>query len=453
MPLINSISGLRGTIPDSLTPEIVIQYANAFVKFTGVGGTIVIGHDGRPSGEWICNILEGTLQALGSKVISIGMAPTPTVQLATEKSDSVGGISVSASHNPAQWNGLKFLNSDGIFLDKDECNTFWSFLDSNLDYVNFNEYNKLLDEKHWTTKHIFEALSLNFVDLELIEKRNFKVVVDAVNASGSFIVPKLLETCGCEVIRLYCEGNGEFPHTPEPISENLNELSKAVIKNNANFGIAVDPDADRLVLIDENGEPIGEEYTITIAIDFILAYYKSLMKKDLSCAINLSTTRAVEDIAKRYGAVVYRTPVGEINVAKKMKEVGSVIGGEGSGGVILPELHFGRDSIAGIIIILNALARDGRSLSKLRESMPHYFISKKKITVTDKNNLSDIIIKIKEVENDGEINTDDGLRIAFNNSWVHLRGSNTEPIIRVIAEAPTPEAAEKLALKYVDMFS
>lgn len=455
LALIRSISGLRGTLPDSLTPQVVIQYAGAFAKYCNYG-TIVVGYDGRPSGEWICKILEGALIAAGAQVVFIGLAPTPTVQLATEKSDAAGGISVTASHNPAQWNGLKFLSNEGIFLDNEECINFWNLVDStSFSVQENNDFKKTLDEKHFITKHIFQALSLGFVDIEAVEKKKYKIVVDAVNSSGSEIIPKLLETCGCEVIRLFCDSSGIFPHTPEPIPENLTQLAESVIQHNADLGIAIDPDADRLVIIDETGNPIGEEYTITLATDFILAFYSYLGKKNLSTVINLSTTRAVEDVANKFGAKVFRTPVGEINVAKKMKEVGAVIGGEGSGGVILSEIHYGRDSIVGVLILIHALAKSGKTMSQLRADLPEYYISKKKINFSQGTDLKNLLQKIvnslqnEQTEINFEINFEDGLRIAYSNSWVHLRGSNTEPIIRVIAEAPTPEAAENLACSFL----
>lgn len=460
MALIRSISGLRGTLPDSLTPHVVMQYASAYARYCNYG-QIVIGYDGRPSGEWICKILEGALIAAGSQVVFIGLAPTPTVQLATEKTDAAGGISVTASHNPAEWNGLKFLTNEGIFLNANECEKFWEIVDNNSTDLISNNFKKSINENHYITKHIFESLALNFVDLESVEKRKLKIVVDAVNSSGSEIIPKLLETCGCDVVRLFCDSSGIFPHTPEPIPDNLSMLCNAVLEHNADLGIAIDPDADRLVLIDENGKPIGEEYTITLATDFILGFYESIFKNKQSCVINLSTTRAVEDVAAKYGATVVRTPVGEINVAKKMKEIGAVIGGEGSGGVILSELHYGRDSVVGTLITIHALAKSEKKMSELRASLPNYFMTKKKINLpqnTELNMLLSELVKIEQASFSEEtlddkitdINFEDGLRIAYSNSWVHLRGSNTEPIMRVITEATTAEASENLASKHMN---
>jgi phosphomannomutase len=451
MPFIRSISGLRGTIGDGLTPDLVARYVAAFIEFSGPG-PIVIGRDGRGSGGWIEDVVAGTVMACGSQARIIGVAPTPTVQLATEHSDAVGGISITASHNPSEWNGLKFLNREGIFLDPGECAALFAIADRGVTrYATWDGFGTRADAEGDLTKHIEMTLALPFVDRDALSGRAFKVVVDAVNASGSVIVPRLLERCGCEVVELFCDGSGIFPHTPEPLPENLAALADAVVASGADFGIAVDPDADRLVLIDETGRPIGEEYTITQVADYILRWERARdASRELIAVVNLSTTRAVEDVAARHGARVVRTPVGEINVARRMKEIGAVVGGEGSGGVILPALHYGRDSLAGIIVTLHHLLEHGGTLSSLRADLPSYEIVKRKATLAPGADPAALLKRIEECESAGaRITTDDGLKLDYERSWVHLRASNTEPIIRVIAEAPTREEAGRLADEFL----
>jgi len=451
MALIRSISGLRGTLGDGLTPVSVTRYVEAFAQHVG-GGPIVVGRDGRPSGEWIEAIVAGTLQACGVDVWLLGVVPTPTVQLITEKTGAAGGISISASHNPSEWNGLKFLNSDGIFLDREECVAFFAIADKGVrEFAPWDAAGHRQFIPGAAERHIEAALSLPFVTLDALRERRFKVVVDAVNASGSEIVPVMLEACGCEVVRLHCDGTGLFPHAPEPLPENLGDLCQAVAEHKADFGVAVDPDADRLVLIDERGEPFGEEYTITQAVEFVLAWERERdILSNLRVVVNLSTTRAVEDVAERYGATVVRTPVGEINVARKMKEIGALIGGEGSGGVILAASHYGRDSLVGLAITLQHLLKRGGTLSELRASLPSYEIVKKKATLPPKVKALPILKKILKDHSEGStFNGEDGLKLDFEGSWVHMRASNTEPIIRVIAEARTTDEADDLARRYL----
>jgi phosphomannomutase len=451
MPLIRSISGLRGTVGDSLTPEVVIRYAAAFAEYTG-GGTIVVGRDGRPSGAWVEELVIGTLRACGVTAEVLGLAPTPTVQLAAEKSGAAGGISITASHNPSEWNGLKFLNSDGIFLGPDECAEFFALVDDGrAPLASWQTSGGIRLASDVVARHIDATLELPFVDLPALQARAFKVVVDAVNASGSHIVPTLLERCGCDVVRLFCDASGVFPHTPEPLPENLTQLADAVRTHRADVGIAVDPDADRLVLIDENGRPFGEEYTITQAAEFMLGWARrNDPDADLSVVVNLSTTRAIEDVAERHGARVVRTPVGEINVALEMKRQGAIIGGEGSGGVILPSLHYGRDSLAGIIITLSHLLAHGGTMSSLRASLPEYEIVKKKAELTPGVDPRSILERLAADDTTGaRATTSDGLRLDFERSWVHMRSSNTEPIVRVIAEAPTQVEADEIASRYM----
>ncbi len=453
MPLIRSISGLRGTVGDSLTPEIIVRYAAAFAEFCG-SGTIVVGRDGRVGGEWIQDVVVGTLRACGVNVRTIGVAPTPTVQLATEKSEALGGISITASHNPAEWNGLKFLNHEGIFLDAGECARLFALVDRGVEqFAGWHGSGLKENAEGDLARHAAMVIALPFVDLARLRRRRFKVVVDAVNASGSAIVPALLECCDCEVVLLFCDGSGVFPHTPEPVPENLGALASAVVDAGADMGIAVDPDADRLVLIDERGVPIGEEYTITAAADFILRWERLRDDaRELIAVVNLSTTRAVDDVAARYGAYVMRTPVGEINVARRMKAAGAVIGGEGSGGVILSALHYGRDSLAGIMIILQSLLEHGGTLSSLRAALPSYEIVKRKATLLPGTDATAMLQHLMEQHRHttARITVEDGLKLDFERSWVHLRASNTEPIIRVIAEAPTREEATALADSYLE---
>jgi phosphomannomutase len=392
---------------------------------------------------------------MGSDVIDLGICPTPTVALAVEKLKASGGISVTASHNPMMWNGLKFFASTGLFLDADENQEFWELAEHPASYVpwdkqgNYTLYEQFLDE------HINQVLSLSSINVEKICSRKFKVVLDCVNAAGGIIVPRLLEKLGCEIIPLFCDVTGIFGHTPEPIPENLTALCAKVLETKADIGIAVDPDVDRLVLINEKGEPFVEEYTIATCVKFIL---EKVSSKNLKSAIgnrpsqnvvvNLSTTRAVEDIASQYNAITIRTPVGEINVAKKMKEVGAIIGGEGSGGIILPEVHLGRDAIVGIGLILEYLMEFGGTMSALKATLPQYFITKGKIELGNLH-ADEILLYLQEkYSSAGRINTDDGLKIDFPESWVHLRKSNTEPIIRIIAEAHTIAEANGLVKKF-----
>lgn len=446
MPLIRSISGLRATLDDCLDENVIKEYCSAFAEVIPEGD-IVIGRDGRPSGKWIEEIVARSLADSGRNVIVLGIVPTPTVQLLTEKNScAAGGIAITASHNPSQWNGLKFINTNGIFLNADENAALWDVVDNNKFQNNSTNKCEVRYDSSAREKHISAIMNLSvFQDSDILKKikhRKLCAVVDAVNASGSVIVPLLLEQFGCKVIKLFCDETGEFPHTPEPLPENLTELAKSVKLNNADLGIAVDPDADRLVLIDENGEPIGEERTIVLAV--MACFMQKNMNERNSIVVNHSTTRTVEDIAEMYGAVVHRSPVGEINVIGKMKEYGSVIGGEGSGGVILPECHYGRDSLVGIALTLALIAESGKTLSEICNELPKYEMIKTKRNFT--GDISSIIERIKiEFANDTVIH-EDGIKIISDKSWVQLRASNTEPIIRIIAEAPE----KSIALNMID---
>jgi phosphomannomutase len=440
-PLIVSISGLRGIVGQSLTPEVIVRYAAAFAEYSG-RGKIVIGRDGRITGKSIGNILSSTLISMGCDVVALGVAPTPTIALAVERYNASGGIAVTASHNPVEWNGLKFISNSGMFLNEKENKRLWKIADSStFAYATWDKLGTHTADESFLRRHIDEVLSLPVIQSDLIKRRRFRVAVDCINASGSVIVPQILRELGCDVIGINTDLTGIFSRTPEPIPENLGPLCECVRKNRADFGIAVDPDADRLVIVTEQGKPLGEEYTITTAVKIVLEKEK---KKNPVVVVNLSTTRAVDDVAKRSGARIVRTPVGEINVAQKMKDLGAVIGGEGSGGVILPKLHYTRDAIVGIGLFLQQMAEFDGTLSQFKETLPHYSIVKTKIR-TDSIGRRNIFARlIKYYSNRGAINSADGLKIDLKDSWIHLRKSNTEPIIRIIAEAVTEKEAGKL---------
>jgi len=444
--LIVSVSGIRGITGDSLTPQNIVKYASAFTEYCRKKSgkkkiRIAVGRDGRLNGDIPEDIIISVLRMSGADVINIGVAPTPTVQMATEDLKCSGGISITASHNPQIWNGMKFLNPDGTFLNDIQIEELIKIsVKGVFNYQNLKNTGGLTYNDSMSGYHIRKVLNLKILNINKIRKRKFRVVVDAVNSSGSYIVPELLEKLGCKVIRLHCDGSGIFPHTPEPIPENLTSLSKSVIKNKADMGIAVDPDADRLVLITEKGKPFGEENTITMAVNHVLRIQSGSGK---NVTVNLSTTRSVENVALKFKSEVFRSPVGEINVVNEMKRRRSLIGGEGSGGIIYPELHYGRDSLAGIALVLNELSDSEKSLSEYRSGLPVYYIYKSKI-----ENIKDpdkVLKKIREKysmgNNNVKINTDDGLKLDFQDHWIHLRKSNTEPIIRIITEADSAKEA------------
>lgn len=446
MSLMESISGVRGIFGDALTPEVIVRYASAFAEFCNKR-PVVIGRDGRITGKIVTNILVSSLLAKGADVRAIGICPTPTVALETEHSDAAGGVIVTASHNPIEWNGLKFLNSDGIFLDADENRELREYFKGENAYAGWNEIGKHSSTPESIDKHIEAALGMHHIDIEAIRKRKFKVALDCVNAAGGVIVPKLLERLGCEVISLHCDVSGIFAHPPEPLPENLTQLAGTVRKEKADIGVAVDPDVDRLVIIDENGNAIGEEYSIATVVKYVLSHTEASERKR-PVVINLSTTRAVEDIASEYGTPVIRTPVGEINVAKRMRESNALIGGEGSGGIIHPGVHYGRDAIVGIVLVLQYLTEIGKPLSALRATLPNYFIKKDKIRIHGADP-DTILQSIADAGNGkGKINTEDGVRMDYPDYWVHFRKSNTEPIIRIIAEARTSEEAALVVKKF-----
>ncbi|MBP1649268.1 MAG: manB [Bacteroidetes bacterium] len=453
MPLMVSISGIRGIIGESLTPEVAVRYSSAFGEYcrkgTSTAPTVVVGRDGRVTGKFVTDLIISTLRAKGVNVRDLGICPTPTVQLAVERSGASGGIAVTASHNPIQWNGMKFIASTGMFLDGDENRELWSLAEAAPSYASWDRQGTYVADDSWIGKHIDAVLSLPYINMKTIQARKLKVVVDCINAAGGVIVPQMLRRLGIEVVEMNCDVSGIFSRTPEPIPENLTALTERVRKEGADLGIAVDPDVDRLVLVTEHGEPYGEEYTISSAVKFVLEKETAVQaqkghRQQMIVVVNLSTTRAVNDIASEYGATCLRTPVGEINVAKRMKLAGAVIGGEGSGGVILPAVHLGRDAIVGIGLLLQMLAESGKTLSGLRMSLPLYYITKAKIE-TGKSSVEEIFKAVEaSYAKDGTINMDDGMKIDFPNSWVHLRKSNTEPIMRIIAEARSNVDAKHL---------
>lgn len=443
-----SISGIRGIVGESLTPEIIVKYAAAYAEYCN-HGTIVVGRDGRSTGKTIADIVTSTLLQMGCTVIFIGVCPTPTVQLAVEELHAAGGISITASHNPMQWNGLKFMASTGMFLNAEENKKFWEIAERrNFRFATWDKQGKLENDATWIDRHIQKIISLPYINLEAVRSKRFKVVVDCVNAAGCVIVPKLLKQFECRIVPLNCELTGIFSHTPEPIPENLTQLASKVVEEKADLGIAVDPDVDRLVLINEKGEPFVEEYTIASAVNFVLKKEQELRRNNQHVVVNLSTTRAIDDIAKKFGATVTRTPVGEINVAAKMKEIGAVIGGEGSGGVILRAVHLGRDAMVGIGLFLQFLTEYGGKTSELKASLPQYTIVKDKVELHTLQ--PDTILKKlhEHYARKEKTNFDDGLKIDFASSWVHLRKSNTEPIIRIIAEAKTRDEAAALVEQF-----
>lgn len=439
--LMVSISGIRGIVGDGLTPEVIVKYTSAYADFIKQG-KVIVGRDARITGEMVSKIVIGTLLAKGLDVIDIGIVPTPTVQFTVKTLEAQGGIAITASHNPNEWNALKLLNSTGQFMSPEEHEEMKTYLSKEVLYESWQKVGRYSEHFEAIDNHIDSILKLNLINVEKIKSKKFRVLLDCVNGAGVYSVPKLLDKLGVEFIQINCDKSGIFPRLPEPLPENLIETMKAVKENKVDLGIVVDPDVDRLVLITDEGVPFGEENTITQVVKFILS------KTPGNVVVNLSTTRAVEDVAKEFGCKVFRSPVGEANVVKRMKEVDAIIGGEGSGGVIYPSLHYGRDALVGIALTLQHLAEKDTTLSDLKRSLPEYFITKKKIeleNVSPDEIINSLIFKYKSQN----LNTDDGLRIDFTDHWVHLRKSNTEPIIRIIVEAKNKELAESLAEKYL----
>ncbi len=447
--IIFSVSGVRGIYGDSLTLPVVVHYTLAFAKLcrdNKKSRKVVVGRDGRLMGDEVAAVAIYTLSIAGFEVVDIGVVPTPTVQLAVEKLKAAGGIAITASHNPQQWNGLKFLDSDGTFLKSKQIDEVKKNLKTNkYKFVNTDKPARIKTDDTWIDKHIDLVLKLNYINATKIRRRKFKVVVDAVNASGSVIVPKLLKKLGCDVVELYCTGNGNFPHLPEPLPKNLKLLSAGVRKHKADIGFAIDPDGDRLVLICEDGKPFIEENTIVTVVRNVL---KHSSKRNKVC-VNMSTTRAVEDVTTDYKGKVFRTPVGEINVVNEMKKVKAIVGGEGSGGVIVPKVHYGRDASVGIALVLNELADFKGKVSEYKNTIPPYHIEKAKIeTKGDPSNLLKRIEKGYK-KKDCKVSTLDGVKLDFAEYWIHLRKSNTEPIIRIITETKSKKESVRIQTEFL----
>jgi len=443
-PLMKSVSGIRGIVGESFTPELLVSAGCAFAKYAGYG-TVVVGRDSRPTGEAISMNLVSILLLSGCDVIDIGIVPTPTVQVMVEELKAAGGIVLSASHNPVEWNALKLINSHGTFLTPAEITKLFKLMDGTVSFQKWNKMGKLTTINNAGEIHLKKIL--NVIDVNKIKSRKLHVVLDSVNGAGSIITPDFLRQLNCKVTEINCTPNGLFPRGAEPLPENLKQLSEAVLKHKADIGFAQDPDADRLAIVDENGKPLGEEYTIALVTDHILS------RKKGSVVVNLSTTRAVEDVANRYKVPFFRAKVGEINVVEEMKKREAVIGGEGNGGVISPEVHLGRDSLAGIGFILEMMSVRKKKISELMKEMPEYFMKKGKVTPVKNADVNEILAKIKHSFNGEKISSIDGLRIdfikneKFKNGSVHLRSSNTEPIFRIITESDSVEKTE-LIYKY-----
>ena len=454
MTLIKSISGIRGTIGghagEGLTPPDVVKYVSAYGTWLKQQHKekvcVVIGRDARISGEMVNQLAVSTLSALGIDSIDVGLSTTPTVEMAVTELKAQGGIIITASHNPKQWNALKLLNDKGEFISEtDGAKVLAIAEEASFSYADVNALGKISHRDDLLKLHIDKILKLPYVDIKTIKAKKFTIVVDAINSSGGFAVPMLLEALGVtEVIKIHCDPDGQFAHNPEPLPENLRDLSKAVTKNKAHLGISVDPDVDRLALVCEDGEMFGEEYTLVAVADYVLKHHKKA-----NTVSNLSSTRALRDVTEKAGGKYAASAVGEVNVVTLMKETKAVIGGEGNGGIILPELHYGRDALAGIALFLSHLAKFGKSTSVLRSTYPDYHISKNKIELTPEMDVDFILDKIKVKYKKQPVNVVDGVKIEFDKEWVHLRKSNTEPIIRIYSESASMSTAENLAKKII----
>jgi len=454
MTLIKSISGIRGTIGgqtgDNLTPLDAVKFASAYGSWllkrhkSKSKLTVIIGRDARISGKMISSLVANTLVGLGIDVIDLGLSTTPTVEVAVPLENADGGIILTASHNPKQWNALKLLNEKGEFLNADDGSIILEMA-ANDDYL-FAEVDDLgvySKNKKYVQKHIDEVLNLELVDVEAIKKANFKVVVDAVNSTGGIFIPALLEELGVECLKLYCEPNGQFPHNPEPLKEHLGDISKLVVEEKADCGIVVDPDVDRLALVCEDGSMFGEEYTLVACADYVLS------KKPGNTVSNLSSSRALRDVTEKHGGKYKASAVGEVNVVELMKSSNAIIGGEGNGGIIYPASHYGRDSLVGVALFLSLLANKKISCRALRDSYPSYFMSKNKIQLTPQIDVDKILETMASNYKNEDVSTIDGVKIDFENEWVHLRKSNTEPIIRIYTESSTQENADNLAARII----
>ena len=450
MTLIKSISGIRGTIGgktgDGLTPVDIVKFSSAYAAWLRTksdNNKVVIGRDARPTGEMVSKLVAATLQGMGMNVVDLGLSTTPTVEIAVVLEKAAGGIILTASHNPVQWNALKLLNDKGEFISGEDGQAILDLAES-ADY-NFSEVKKIgkyTTQDHYIQKHIDMVIDLPLVDVAAIRERKFKVVVDAVNSTGGIAIPKLLKSLGvAEVRELYCYPDGNFPHNPEPLPENITHISNELANGHYDLGFVLDPDVDRLAIVNEDGTPFGEEYTLVAVADYILSQHQG------NTVSNLSSTRALRDVTEKRGGKYEASAVGEVNVVTKMKETNAIIGGEGNGGIIYPELHYGRDALVGIALFLTHLAKFGKSCSQLRASFPSYH--KNKIELTPEIDVDGILEAIQERYKNQPINTIDGVKVEFDKEWVHLRKSNTEPIIRIYSESDSESKAEHLAQKMI----
>ena len=455
MTLIKSISGIRGTIGggtgDNLTPIDAVKFAAAygtFIKNKNTGKeqiTIVIGRDARISGKMISGLVSDTLVGLGINVIDLGLSTTPTVEVAVPIEKADGGIILTASHNPKQWNALKLLNEKGEFLNGEDGKEILTIAEKeDFDFAEVDDLGKVKKKKNYIKKHIKEVLKLKLVDKKAIKKAKFKVVVDGVNSTGGIAIPALLKELGVKCVELYCEPNGHFPHNPEPLKEHLTDISELVVKKKADLGIVVDPDVDRLALICEDGSMFGEEYTLVACADYVLGELKGG-----NTVSNLSSSRALRDVTESHGGSYAASAVGEVNVVQMMKDTNTVIGGEGNGGIIYPDSHYGRDSLVGVALFLSHLAKKKISCKELRNSYPSYFMSKNKIQLTPEIDVDKILATMADKYKDEDVNTIDGVKIDFAEEWIHLRKSNTEPIIRIYTEAKSQQKADDLAERFI----
>lgn len=453
MTLIKSISGIRGTIGgqpgENLTPIDIVKFTTAYARFMSEANRdkrlrIVVGRDARVSGEMVNDIIEGTLLGCGVDVINIGLCTTPGTEMAVITHKADGGIIITASHNPKQWNALKLLNAKGEFLNDAEGKRVLALAeDESFAFPDVDSIGKVVLREDFNPVHIKQVIAMRLVDAERVRARHFKVVVDAVNSIGGVVIPALLEELGCEVVKINCDPTGLFAHNPEPLPQNLTEISEAVVREKADLGIVVDPDVDRLAFVCEDGSMFVEEYTLVAVADYILSQTPG------NTVSNLSSSRALRDVTESYGATYSASAVGEVNVVAKMKEVGAVIGGEGNGGVIYPELHYGRDALVGTALFLTYLAARNMTMTELRHTYPAYYASKNKIELTPAIDVDKVLVEIKQRYADEQINDIDGVKIDFIDSWVHLRRSNTEPIIRIYTEAKSMQEADDLAQKFI----
>ena len=453
MTLIKSISGIRGTIGsqpgNNLTPIDIVKFTTAYARFMSEknGGKklrVVVGRDARISGEMVNDIIEGTLLGCGVDVINVGLCTTPGTEMAVITHKADGGIIITASHNPKQWNALKLLNEKGEFLNDAEGKRVLALADDdNFEFPDVDHLGKVISREDFNDTHIAQVLALPLVDIEAVRARKFKVVVDAVNSVGGVVMPKLLRELGCEVVELNCEPTGHFAHNPEPLPQNLTEISEVIVREGADLGIVVDPDVDRLAFVNEDGTMFVEEYTLVAVADYILS------KQVGNTVSNLSSSRALRDVTESHGGSYSASAVGEVNVVDMMKQTGAIIGGEGNGGVIYPELHYGRDALVGTALFLTYFAQKNMTMTALRATYPAYFASKNKIELTPAIDVDKVLLEMKERYASENVNDIDGVKIDFAESWVHLRKSNTEPIIRIYTEAKSPAEADALAQRFI----